>query len=156
MQTNPRRLSRLLDRHCTCACVAKTMSQHTRVSQVSQCINAQFNELAIPPFSMRYPSKMPKKNYLHSCDCARCKRRYTFSYSTVRRYRMIYGVESEATVPETASTTACANATMDSNSSTHSKKKDANHILIPQVICFFISVSKLLTFWYRYEKTDHL
>ena len=38
----------------------------------------------------------------------------------------------------------------------HSKKKNANHILIPQVICFFISVSKLLTFWYRYEKTDHL
>ena len=32
----------------------------------------------------------------------------------------------------------------------HSKKKDTNHILIPQVICFFISVSKLLTFWYRY------
>ena len=31
---------------------------------------------------------------------------------------MIYGVESEATVPETASTTACANATVDSNSST--------------------------------------
>ena len=77
-----------------------------------------FNELAIPPFPMRYPSKMPKKNYLHSCDCARCKRRYTFSYSTVRRHRTIYGVESGATVPETASTTACANATVDSNSST--------------------------------------
>ena len=35
-------------------------------------------------------------------------------------------------------------------------KKDANHILIPQVICYFISVPKLLSFWYRYEKTDHL
>ena len=36
------------------------------------------------------------------------------------------------------------------------QKKDANHILIPQVICFFISVSKLLTFWYRYEKNRSL
>ena len=33
------------------------------------------------------------------------------------------------------------------------KKKDANHIMISKVICFFISVSKLLSFWYRYEKT---
>ena len=36
------------------------------------------------------------------------------------------------------------------------QKKDANHILIPQVICLFISVSKLLTFWYRYEKNRSL
>ena len=36
------------------------------------------------------------------------------------------------------------------------QKKDANHILIPQVICYVISVPKLLSFWYRYEKTDHL
>ena len=36
------------------------------------------------------------------------------------------------------------------------KKKDANHILIPQVIFYFISVPKLLSFWYRYEITDHL
>ena len=43
-----------------------------------------------------------------------------------------------------------------SNPTGPQQKKDANHILIPQVICFFISVSKLLTFWYRYEKTDHL
>ena len=38
----------------------------------------------------------------------------------------------------------------------HSRKKRQNHILIPQVIYFFISVPKLLSFWYRYEKTDHL
>ena len=107
------------DRHCTRACVAKTMSQHTCVSHVSQCINARLMSLQSRLFTN--PSKMPKKCSLHSCDCARCKRRYTFSYSTVRRHRMIYGVESEAScaVPETASTTTCASATANSNSIKH-------------------------------------
>ena len=33
------------------------------------------------------------------------------------------------------------------------KKKDANHILITQVICYFISVPKLLSFWYKYDRS---
>ena len=36
------------------------------------------------------------------------------------------------------------------------KKRDANHILIPQVIFYFMSVPKLWSFWYRYDVTDHL
>ena len=36
------------------------------------------------------------------------------------------------------------------------KKKKKTQILIPQVICLFMSVIQLLSFWYRYEKTDHL
>ena len=37
------------------------------------------------------------------------------------------------------------------------KKKDANHILITQVICYFISVPKLLSFWYKitYHRPIH-
>ena len=75
-----------------------------------------FNELAIPPISMRYPSKCLRKTISIRAivqgenDC--------IPFRTRLYEDMIYGVESEAAVPETASTTACANTTVDSNSCT--------------------------------------
>ena len=45
---------------------------------------------------------------------------------------------------------------MHAHATSNTAKKGTEHILISQVICFFIPVPKLLSFWYGYEKTDHL
>ena len=90
MQTNP---------HPTFETVGQTLHSCMRCKNYESACTCQshftmhkciFNELVI---TIPYPSKMPKKYSLHSCDCTRCKRPSTFSYSTVRRHRMIYGVE---------------------------------------------------------------
>ena len=87
------------------------MSQHKCVSHVSQCINAHLMSMQS---TTRYPSKTPL-----SCPFVR----FAIGASdgipcTKTSDELIYGVESGATVPKTASSIACSNATVGSNSST--------------------------------------